>query len=290
MSEGRPAVREALIALGEPALAALHVALEDAGTPMRIRLQVPRAIAGHRSQRAADILVRQLDERGHPGLLRYKVLRALLRLATEARVSVPHRVIEQHLASNLSESLRLLGLELALSQQPVTSRAARSARLVQGLLEAKRQQALERVFHLLQIRHPAENLRRVYYALRQTDRRTRAYALEFLETLGGMRTSGELSERVRELLRIVTDDLPAADRLRRAAHLITAVPSGPAEALRALMADEDEHLAAFAAYHALELGSLELEREVARAVRERPALNRIDDLTALFPLPLRVAP
>lgn len=285
MQDGRAAVRDALSAHGEAALSALHQAFEERATEERVRQQLPRAIAGFATQRAADVLLRQLGA-AHSGLVRYRVLRALLKLATETRVRVAHEPIEQQVALNLRESLRVLGLQLGLSSQPATARAARSRRLVLGLLEAKREQALERVFHLLQIRHRNENIRRVHYALRSDDRRTRAYALEFLDTLSSARGSGEAAQQVRELLRIVADDLTPAERLQRAAHLIGPVPRDHADALRALMADADEHLAAFAAYHALELGSVELTREVARAVRERPALNRIDRDQPLFPLPV----
>jgi hypothetical protein len=54
-------------------------------------------------------------------------------------------------------------------------------------------------------------------------------------------------------------------------------------ALAALVSDHDESLAAFAAYHALEVGSAELSGAVEEALRERPALARAAGTTALFP-------
>jgi hypothetical protein len=60
-------------------------------------------------------------------------------------------------------------------------------------------------------------------------------------------------------------------------------PQSHAAALQVLVADRDETLAAFSAYHALEVGSAELEGAVAEALRERPGLVRVSGKTTLFP-------
>src|SRR5690606_3216181 len=71
--EARASVSAALLEHGPPALAALERALDDPGTPERVRRLVPLVIASFSSQRAADALVRRLpDERD--GAVRYRML------------------------------------------------------------------------------------------------------------------------------------------------------------------------------------------------------------------------
>jgi len=285
VQEGRAAVRDALAALGEPALRALTTALCAPETNERVRRQIPRALAGFRSQQAADVLLGQLDRPEHSGLLRYKVLRGLGRLVAETRVRVDRTAIDLQIKNTLVEHLRLLAIRNALGPDQ-TPRAQRSRRLVLGLLEAKHEQSLERAFHLLKIRHPSENIRAVHYALRSEDRRKRAYALEFLDTLTTT-SHTEVSTQVRSLLLVVADDLAPVEKVQRAASMLPVPPYGHSDALRALIADHDEYLASFAAYHALELGGADLEQAVVSAVQKRPELNRIGDSEALlFPVPL----
>ena len=169
------------------------------------------------------------------------------------------------------------------------ARGERSLRLVIGLLEAKFVQSLERAFRLLQMRHKHEDIRGLYFALRSPDRRTRAHALEFLDLLTAAQANDPISREVRELLLIVGDELVPAERLARAEHYLASRPRSAPDALRQLIADRDESIAAFAAYHALEIGSVELEQQVVRALRERPTLNRGSGKQSLFPGPLELS-
>jgi hypothetical protein len=288
MHEGRAAVRAALVEFGEPALDALELALAEPNTSEALRLQLPRALARFRGQRAGDILARQLGNPLHSGLMRYRLLRALGRMVAETRVKIAREPIDANIQQNLLEYLRVLSLDVALGREPEFPHAERSLRLVRGLLEAKLEQSLERAFLLLQIRHRNENIRRVQFALRSPDRRLRAYALEFLDTLTATRSRSAMAEQLRELLLIVADDLPPAERVLRAARFVPDRPQSHAQALRLLLAEKDEYVASFAAYHALALGSLELKQEVVAAVRRRPQLDRIGETAWLFPASLRV--
>ena len=285
--DGRGSVREALVELGEPALDALERALLAAHTPEKVRVHIPRTISRFRSQRAVDILVEQLDNPRLPGLVRYKVLRGLGRLVAEGRVKIDRARIDGQIRHNLVEHLRVLAVKLALQRVPA-QRGERSLRLVLELLEAKYQQSLERAFRLLGIRHKNEDIRGVYFALRARERRTRAHALEFLDVLTATHGSDTVGREVRELFVIAADDLSPAERVARATRFVPDQPATHAEALTRLIADEDESLAAFAAYHALEYGSSELEHEVASALSRRPGLNRGTGSESLFPPPLEV--
>jgi AAA family ATP:ADP antiporter len=283
--DGRGAVRDALVTLGEPALAALSAAFVDDDTPERVRAHIPRTVSRFDSQAAADLLIDWLDSE-HSGALRYKALRGLGRLVQKSRVQVDRLRIDRQIRINLVEHLRILSIRLRLPVPSEVERGARSLRLLGGLLEDKLEQSLERAFRLLQIRHKHEDIRSVYFACQSQERVRRAHALEFLDVLTAPAASDALGRDVRDLLLLVIDDLSPADRLLRAQRFVGDQPSSYVRALEQLVADRDESLAGFAAYHALEVGTKELQGAVADALRERPALARGSGKALLFPAPL----
>jgi hypothetical protein len=150
---------------------------------------------------------------------------------------------------------------------------AAAGELLRGLLDDKMRQSLERAFRLLKIVHPTEDIRSAYLALRSNDKRLRAQAMEFLDTLTlSTDRASAVQRELREALRIVADDLGGADRVARTAHLVRSAPASEEDALVELLGDDDEALATLAGHYALGLGSPRLVAEVARACAARPAL------------------
>lgn len=275
----RAAVHEALVSHGEPAFAALVAALRDAGTEPRTRVHIPRVLAGFGTQGAADVLVEQMLVEPS-GIVRYKILRGLGRLAAEHKVKLDRALIESQMRRNLVEHLRLLSFWVPLSraERGPAGGGARvvtgAGKLILGLLEDKQKQSLERAFRLLQIVHRNEDIRTVHATLRAGDRRRRAHALEFLDalTLPSSRADARAQADTRELLRLVADDLTPEDRVARAARYLPHRPTTYEEVVSALLREKDESLAALAAYHALEMGQADLRERVQEAYRQRPTL------------------
>jgi hypothetical protein len=265
---GRNAMREALVAVGDPAFVALQSALADEATDPRVRLQVPQTIAEFASQRAADLLVERLDRETN-GLERYKILRALGRLVAASDVRVSRRPMEDGALHNLEEYLRLLSFQAALREAP----ADEAADLLRGLIQDKLQQALARVFRRLKIAHKREDIHRVHTAALSTNPRERANASEFLDVLLARRDQQPL----RELLAIVVDNLSDAERAERAASRVPLVARTHDEALAILIDDRDDTLAALAAHYADSLGSARLHDAVARARARRPSIAAVGE-------------
>jgi hypothetical protein len=250
--------------------------MRDPRSDPRVRLHVPRTISRFGTQEAADLLFDLLSSEPS-GLVRYKILRGLGRLVSEHKVRVDRKRIEEQMRKNLVEYLRLLALkvpiEVGLSTAPEGARGSGS--LVVGLLDDKMRQSLERAFRLLQISHKHEDIRSVFYALSSKDKRVRANALEFLDALS---LDPDAPAGAREMLHLIADDLPPAERVARAAPWLPRSnggelgASGYQPSLRALLREKDASLAALAAYHALELDEAGLRDEVDAAVRERPSL------------------
>jgi len=265
---GRVESREALAHFGDAALAALGKTLLDSTVDRRVRLQVPRAIAAIGTVRAARVLESALTA-DVPGLVRYRVLRALGQMVSHHGVNVDVATIDAELRRNLREHLKLAGQLLPFERElPLSGRARASARLVAGLLTDKLRQAKERAFRLLQLLHPSEDLRSVYFALESSDPRTRANALEFVEAL-----TLRADEELRTLLRLVVDDLSGGERAQRSSSVVGSPPESVEAALVELMADSDDALATVAAYHAHALERTELAVEAEGVMSQRGWMN-----------------
>jgi ATP:ADP antiporter, AAA family len=253
--EGRDVVREAIVGLGEPALIALEKALSDPSTPHQIARHIPRTISRFGTQHAADILAEKLFTT-ESGAVRFKVLRGLGRMVVERPVRVDRDKIEKRLAMELQEYLRLTALAYPIeSNLDKAGEAEMSGRLLVGLLSNKMDQALERIFRLLQIAHRSEDIRSAWFAARSGDKRMRAQAHEFLSAL----TLTSVVPENREMLRIVIDDLPVEERIKRAAEFVPNAPVSHRTAVLRLLEDDDEALAGIATYHGLHIGGLKNE-------------------------------
>jgi AAA family ATP:ADP antiporter len=284
--DGRTAVREALVEIGPMAFDALVAAMRNPKTDPRIRLHLPRTLSRFGTQQAVDVLTERLAKEENGGV-RFKILRGLGRLAADASkassgLRFDRVAFETETLRNLQEHLRLTGLRLALDEE-VDGEALRETSggmVLVGLLEDKVRQSLERAFRCLNIAHRHEDIHGVYAALKSSDKRARANALEFLDALP-LRVTG-----LRELLRVVVDDLPPVERVRRSSGLVPQpAPVGPIDAIRRLLDDPDPLLAALAGYHALDLGVIALHADVDRVFDARPDLRELGGRKSVAPIP-----
>jgi ATP:ADP antiporter, AAA family len=271
--EAREPVRAALVALGPPAFAHVAATLEDTNRPRRLRVQLPLSLARFGTAAAAEKLLDRVEHEPD-GLVRYKALRALGRLVSDYRIGVDRGRIVRCLHSNLVAYFGLLGTRVALGAPPPEASPVQSStfRLLAGLIDDKLRQSLERAFRLLKIAHPKEDIHRVYLACIGTDKRARANAAEFLDAL--LRRRNE--QGLRELVRIVSDDLsPAAQVNRAAVQIGIAGPRSQEQAVQAALNDADIKVAALAALYAVAAGSEPLAASVEKAREKRPSLGPV---------------
>jgi AAA family ATP:ADP antiporter len=268
---GRESIRDALVALGEPALEQVSRALDDPKVERGLRIHLPRTLARFGTKWAADRLL-ECIERDSDGLVRYKSIRALARLVVDHGVRVDRVRVERRVGANLVVHFGLLGLRVALGAPPTASgrQPLNTHRLLTGLLDDKLRQSLERAFRLLKIAHPKEDIHRVYAACISGDKRARANAGEFLDAL--LRRHDQRS--LRELVRLVSDDLPPEEQVTRAAALVGIdPPRSPESAVRAALADADRQVAALAALHVAASGGESPEASMLSARERWPSLG-----------------
>jgi hypothetical protein len=233
-------------------------------------MHLPLTLARFGTAAAAAKLLERVEHEPD-GLVRYKALRALGRVVADNRVQVDLRHVEQSMHTNLVSYFDLLALRVALGEAPADAPLPRAStfRLLAGLVDDKIRQALERAFRLLKIAHPREDIHRVYLACLSSDRRERANAAEFLDALLRRRTEQPL----RELVRIVSDDLSPRAQVERASKLLGFTPLRTSEeAVQKALADADIKVAALAALYAVATGGDRFVEQVATAQKKRPSL------------------
>lgn len=257
--DGRAAVRASLAKIGGPAEEALTSALLDRDTPREVRIHLPRTLAMFESQAAADVLMSILS--GDPdGLVRYKSLRALGRVVVDGHAKLGFAALRKLARRDLVEHFRLLSLldslvraergrESSTGGRALDAVGYATQRLIIRLLEEKARQALERAFRLLKLCFPDEDIHRVHTAAIAGDDASRATAMEFLDALLAPRRRNDREDDVRPLLRLVTEALPNAERVARAAELAGSQIRvlEPSAAVRALLEDQDSTMVALAA-------------------------------------------
>jgi HEAT repeat protein len=280
---GREEIRGALASLGEPALGTVLEALHAPETPRNLRVHLPRTLAHFGTKQAADALLRTI-ETDRDGLVRYKAIRGLGKIVAEHGLRVDRSRVEDLAVANLREHLRLLGLAVGLERNPRSTlvgdrrRTETTRQFLSGLLGDKARQSLERAFRLVKIAHPDEDIHSVHRAALSADKPARANAGEFLDTLLTRRHERAL----RDLLRLVTDDLEPDDRVARAARYVAA-PATYEEAVVALARDGDTFLSSIACEHARATGERDLYRAAKEAAKERDGHTPgATELPALF--------
>jgi AAA family ATP:ADP antiporter len=274
LREGREAVREALVSFGRLAMDEVWATLRDRTRERNLRVHLPDTLARFGTELAAEWLLECVTTETD-GLVRYKAIRGLGRLVSERGILMSRVPVEGLSRANVIEHFRLLALRTPFDSAPsdrdrALAASAPTERLLTGLLDDKLRQSLERTFRLLKIAHPREDIHSVHLAGLSEDPRARANAGEFLDTLLRRRDQWPL----RDLLRVVTDNLSAPERVKRARMLVPiATPATLGEALTLLVDDGDATLAALATLHVATLAGRRAQVAIATGLRERTPLE-----------------
>ncbi|HEX3769894.1 MAG TPA: hypothetical protein VHV30_03470, partial [Polyangiaceae bacterium] len=238
--------------------------------------QIPNLLARFASKRAAALLLETVESE-RDNLVRYKAIRALGRIVADTRLRSDRARAERQAYRDLATHFEVMAPRVALDVavpevEPADARRRQvTGILLRGLLDDKMLHAIERTFRLLKIAHPTEDIHRVQIACLSDDLRARANAGEFLDALLYRRDQ----QRLRALLRLVSDNLSPAERVRRAVPLLGRVaPQTHDEALRVLVDGSQTTLAALAAQHAFATGGPSLVvLDEARA--RRPGMDLV---------------
>jgi AAA family ATP:ADP antiporter len=248
----RNAARDALLGYGAEGLAFLAQALEDQALPQELRRHLPRTIALFSPTEAAEVLQRHLPVESD-GMVRFKMLRALNRLALYPEVTFDADLLRRATEATVEAAFRLVDWRRVLEEGAAADprRATPGHELLVRLLRDKETHALERISRLLALQFRDEDFRGIYFGLRNNDARVRSSSRELLENL--------VKPPLRVPLLALVDDAPDWDRLQRAAPFYSPRLMDYETLLSRILDEPGESMRCIAIYHVGELGLVELK-------------------------------
>jgi hypothetical protein len=277
--EVRAEARAALLAYEDEGLAFLDEALGDHGMPVELRRHLPRTIALFAPVPAAATLARHLlDEPS--GAVRYRILRGMNRLAAAPGVEFDPALLRRATDATAGGVFRLVHWRSVLERgaKGTPARSTPGHALLIHLLRDKEEQAVERLFRLLALRHRGEDFKGIYRGLQSSDPRARASSRELLENV--------LEPRLRGAVLAAVDDAGDEARLARSGELYAPAALGYEDVLSLILERGGESLRCLAAHHVGELGLVALRPrlEELRGGRTSFFLSRVvENALAAFP-------
>jgi ATP:ADP antiporter, AAA family len=252
----RPAARAAFVEYGAAGLDFVRDALADETLPHELRRHLPRSISRFPAAEAAPILLgRLIDE--PDGMVRYKILRGLGRLATDnPDLRLDSAPIREAARLTIDGAYRLLDWRVTLNRGAAEAPARRTPghELLAALLRDKEVHAIERLFRLLGLLHRGEDFEQIYRSLRSPGAKVRANGRELLDHL--------LEPSMRGPVMGLVDESEDLERLAHAPESYRPVRLAYDRLLFTLLEQPGETLRCIAAYHVGELGLTEFRERL----------------------------
>jgi ATP:ADP antiporter, AAA family len=181
--ELRRGARAALVAIGAPALDHLGDRLFDTSTPFLVDRELPAAVATFPPAVATPLLLRRIGEpRG--GTSRFRALRALNRMRhRDTTLELDRTVLDRSLAIELASAVRNRETRLQAVDLGYSDRSPGAGAMLLDVLRSKETLAVERVFRVLQLLFPDEDIQRVYLGTTSGRTAVRGAATEVLVEL-----------------------------------------------------------------------------------------------------------
>ena len=229
----KSAAREVLVSYGEPIVDTLAYFLKDKDEDQWVRRHVPSTLALIPSQASLDALTTALED--PDGFVRYKAGGAIERMRRERPdLQVNGTIVEHQILQEAMRAFNALTLHHNLF---VTGGLDRSSVLAKALSE-KHGRASSRIFRLLGLVHPPEDIAAVRTALGNSDARLRSGATEYLDNL--------LTGEVRRRVMLLVEEMPADERIRKGNVIFKTRGRDVEDTVAQLIHDDDQAIAAAA--------------------------------------------
>ena len=242
----RAAVREALLAIGDPALAYLEKAMEDSSLHRSARRAIPGTLTLFPPQAAAAALLRRLCD-AKEGVVRYRILRSLRHLQElDKNIQLDNEALKQATRQTLTIAFRNLHWRLTLEKHEGKEASLPGQQLLWEVLRDKETLAIDRLFRLFHLQHPKEDFDWISRGFRSENAVLRSSAEELLESV--------LEPAERDAILALIDVSDSDDRFDAGLPFYAFRPFTLEELLDALLQASSGTVRCLAAYHAAELG------------------------------------
>ena len=251
---------DALAHFGDGIVPAVSEALTSSATPMAARREIPALLA----RLGAAAAVPSLQEAMLDGdtTLRFRVITALNKVyQLHPELEQDHQMLDTLIAAEILGHYRSYQILGRLGHDATGDDPA-----MRGLRESMHQE-IERIFRLLSLKYPGQDLHSAYYGVQSASPVVHDNALEFLDNV--------LAPDLRRvLLPLVDSTVTVAERVTYAAVVVGTDVSSPEQAVAALVASEDPWLKSCGAHAIGSLGLRALEGELNRCLDHADPLLR----------------
>ena len=255
----RADAEQALAAHGDAAFEILRERFEDTTTATNLRWRIPPAMAVCNAEQALSALLSWLPKEPD-GSVRFGIILVLERLIRQhPNLSVDKGALAGSVSGTITRAYWCLDTRLQLTRGAAqeNTRKTPGHELLRDLLRDKELNAQARLFRLLGLLHPSEDLVHIYRSL-GVSKELRATSVELIESI--------LREPVRSAVLGLIDDCADELRLARAGAYHRPRPLAYAALLERLEQSDSDALREVARFHAAELAqvrSSSLRAEVA---------------------------
>jgi ATP:ADP antiporter, AAA family len=229
----KSSARDVLVSYGEEVLDALAHFLRDPDEDVWVRRHLPATIALIPCQKTMNILAGCLED--PDGFLRYKAIAALDRLH---RAYGDLRFNRAPVEGLILKEARRYYLYLSLHTNLFVRERLPQDFLLARALEEKIRRTVDRIYRLLALIYPWQDISAARWTMDHGESRARASAMEYLDNL--------LSGVLRKQLMPILEELPLDEKVRRGNVLLRTRPRDAEETLLNLINDEDPVISATA--------------------------------------------
>ncbi len=232
----KSAARDVLVSYGLDVVPVLAHFLRDRDEDIWVRRHIPGTLAKLPSQQTMDALVATLGEESD-GFIRFKLLSAIDVLHRQApELTFDRKPFEALILNQASSYFTWLSLHHNLF---VHEKLPQDSLLAPALLE-KMARSVDRIYLLLGILYPWQDVAAARWALDHGDAKARSSAAEYLDNV----LTGPIRKRVLPVL----EDLPPDQKVHRGNALLSTRTRNVEETLLHLINDDDQVIAAAAMY------------------------------------------
>jgi AAA family ATP:ADP antiporter len=251
------AAREVLASYGQEAIPALTHFLRDREEDIWVRRHLPATLARIPSQATMDTLVGALADEPD-GFLRFKLLTAIDELHRQSpELTFDRKPFEALIQRQATSYFTWLSLHYNLfvrEKLPADS-------LLAPALQEKMARAVDRVYVLLGILYPWQDVSAARWAVERGDAKARSSAIEYLDNV----LTGPIRKRVLPVL----EDVPLEEKVRKGNAVLSTRPRSVEETLLQLINDDDQVIAASAIYFAAKQKAWALAPDIEHVLAHR---------------------